>query len=74
MEETNVSSNFKLDRTKIQCATLVDENDELNQLGLSVFNQSDLEQGLIDQVDHVVSHKEREKVEKEIQNLENLIR
>jgi len=73
MEETNVSSNFKLDRTKIQCATLVDENDELNQLGLSVFNQSDLEQGLIDQVDHVVSHKEREKVEKEIQNLENLI-
>lgn len=83
MEDSNSSDaqlpeKFKLDRTKIQRATLVDENDELNQLGLSVFNQADLEQGLIDQVDHVVSHQEREnrreKLEKEIQMLENSIR
>lgn len=45
-EESQIPEKFKLDRKKIQTATLVDENDEINQLGLSVFNQADLERGL----------------------------
>ena len=44
-EETPLPEKFKLDRKKIQTATLVDDNDEINQLGLSIFNQADLEQG-----------------------------
>jgi acetylglutamate synthase len=40
-----VHEKFKLDRTRIQTAVLVDDNDEINQLGLSIFNQADLEQG-----------------------------
>jgi hypothetical protein len=44
-DENEIPEKFKLDRKKIQTATLVDENDEINQLGLSVFNQADLEQG-----------------------------
>jgi hypothetical protein len=49
-DENQIPKKFKLDRKKIQTATLVDENDEINQLGLSVFNQADLEQGLVDNV------------------------
>ena len=45
--ENNIPERFKLDRNKIQRAALIDETDELNQLGLSVFNQADLEQGTI---------------------------
>ncbi len=45
-DENRIPEKFKLDRKRIQTATLVDENDEINQLGLSVFNQADLEQGL----------------------------
>ena len=45
--ESRIPEKFKLDRNKIQTATLVDENDEINQLGLSVFNQVDLEQGFL---------------------------
>ena len=44
-DENHIPQKFKLDRKKIQTATLVDEDDEINQLGLSVFNQADLEQG-----------------------------
>jgi len=76
-DEKNIPKKFKLDRKKIQTATLVDENDEINQLGLSVFNQADLEQGLIDQVDNVVSSQERQHksahIEKQIQSLEQTI-
>ena len=75
--ENPIPEKFKLDRKKIQTATLVDENDELNELGLSVFNQADLEQGLIDQVDNVVSSQERHHksahIEKQIQSLEQTI-
>lgn len=75
--ENPIPEKFKLDRKKIQTATLVDDNDELNQLGLSVFNQADLEQGLIDQVDNVVSTQERQHksvhIEKQIQTLEQSI-
>lgn len=45
--QNEIPEKFKLDRHKIQTATLVDDNDELNQLGLSVFNQADLEQGFL---------------------------
>jgi hypothetical protein len=76
-DEKEIPKKFKLDRKKIQTATLVDENDEINQLGLSVFNQADLEQGLIDQVDNVVSNQERQHksvhIEKQIQSLEQTI-
>jgi flagellar biosynthesis chaperone FliJ len=76
-DENHIPGKFKLDRKKIQTATLVDENDEINQLGLSVFNQADLEQGLIDQVDNVVSSHERQHksdhIEKQIQSLEQTI-
>ena len=76
-DENEIPKKFKLDRKKIQTATLVDEDDEINQLGLSVFNQSDLEQGLIDQVDNVVSSHERQHksahIEKQIQSLEQTI-
>lgn len=44
-DENQIPEKFKLDRKKIHTATLVDEDDEINQLGLSVFNQADLEQG-----------------------------
>lgn len=44
-ENEEIPEKFKLDRNKIQTANLIDENDEINQLGLSVFNQADLEQG-----------------------------
>lgn len=75
--ENEIPEKFKLDRKKIQTATLVDENDELNQLGVSVFNQADLERGLIDQVDNVVSNQERQHksahIEKQIQTLEQSI-
>jgi hypothetical protein len=77
-DENHLPKKFKLDRKKIQTATLVDENDEINQLGLSIFNQADLEQGLIDQVDNVVSSHERQHksvhIEKQIQSLEQTIR
>ncbi|CAF1219120.1 unnamed protein product [Adineta steineri] len=73
-DENHIPEKFKLDRKKIQTATLVDEDDELNQLGLTIFNQADLEQGLIDQVDNVVSSHERQHktahIEKQIQSLE----
>ncbi|CAF4988711.1 unnamed protein product, partial [Rotaria magnacalcarata] len=76
VDNEEISEKFKLDRNKIQTAKLIDENDEINQLGLSVFNQSDLEQGLIDQVDNVVSHQERQHksihIEKQIQSLEQI--
>jgi len=76
-DENDIPKKFKLDRKKIQTATLVDENDEINQLGLSVFNQVDLEQGLIDQVDDVVASQERQHkfahIEKQIQSLEQTI-
>ncbi|CAF3418965.1 unnamed protein product [Rotaria socialis] len=76
VDDEEILEKFKLDRNKIQTATLIDENDEINQLGLSVFNQSDLEQGLIDQVDNVVSHQERQHksihIEKQIQSLEQI--
>jgi hypothetical protein len=49
-EEQHIPEKFKLDRKKIQTATLVDENDEINQLGLSVFNQADLERGSLSQL------------------------
>lgn len=75
--ENQIPEKFKLDRKKIQTATLVDDDDELNQLGLSVFNQADLEQGLIDQVDNVVSTHERQHksahIEKQIETLEQSI-
>ncbi|CAF1081670.1 unnamed protein product [Rotaria sp. Silwood1] len=74
IDDNEIPEKFKLDRNKIQTATLIDENDEINQLGLSVFNQADLEQGLIDQVDNVVSNQERHHksvhIEKQIQSLE----
>ncbi|CAF4368900.1 unnamed protein product, partial [Rotaria sordida] len=74
VDDNEIPEKFKLDRNKIQTATLIDENDEINQLGLSVFNQADLEQGLIDQVDNVVSNQERQHksvhIEKQIQSLE----
>lgn len=44
-KESHIPEKFKLDRKKIQTATLVDDNDEIDQLGLSIFNQADLEQG-----------------------------
>ena len=43
--DSQIPEKFKLDRKKIQTATLVDDNDEIEQLGLSIFNQADLEQG-----------------------------
>ncbi|CAF1423979.1 unnamed protein product [Rotaria sordida] len=74
VDDNEIPEKFKLDRNKIQTAILIDENDEINQLGLSVFNQADLEQGLIDQVDNVVSNQERQHksvhIEKQIQSLE----
>ena len=77
-DDSHIPEKFRLDRKKIQTATLVDDNDELHQLGLSVFNQADLEQGLIDQVDNVVSSQERQHktahIEKQIQSLDKTIR
>lgn len=45
VSDDDVADNFKLDRKKIQKATLIDESEELNELGLSIFNQTDFEQG-----------------------------
>ena len=44
-DKNETQEKFKLDTKRIQRATLVDDNDEINQLGLNIFNQADLEQG-----------------------------
>ncbi|CAF0958851.1 unnamed protein product [Didymodactylos carnosus] len=70
--ESTATTRFKLDRKKIRPTTIIDENDELMQLGLTVFNQQDLEQGIIDQVDNALANQERQKrkidLEKQIQS------
>ncbi|XP_052775006.1 DNA excision repair protein ERCC-6-like isoform X2 [Mya arenaria] len=58
------SSNFHVDMQLIPAAQLSEDLDELQALNIGVFNQEDLEQGVMQQVDEAIS-KEEEKKKKE---------
>lgn len=51
---------FLMDANEIQNVPESDQADELRGLGISVFDQGDLERGIMGQVDRMVQQKERE--------------
>ncbi|KAL4239940.1 DNA excision repair protein ERCC-6 [Mactra antiquata] len=55
---------FNVDMDLIQSANMNDDDDDLKALGIGVFNQEDLEQGVMQQVDDAIK-KEEEKRKKE---------
>ncbi|XP_059174899.1 DNA excision repair protein ERCC-6-like [Physella acuta] len=69
-EEKRASQNdaFHVNTSLIPQATLDEQGLELQELGLSVFNQDVLEQGIMDQVDQALVKEEKKRLEKILKN------
>ncbi|KAH9520103.1 DNA excision repair protein ERCC-6 [Bulinus truncatus] len=72
-ETTGPNDPFHVDTGLIPQASLDDQEAELQGMGLSVFNQFDLEQGIMDQVDRALAKEEenryRKILEKELKTI-----
>ncbi|XP_064478082.1 DNA excision repair protein ERCC-6-like [Ornithodoros turicata] len=60
------SSTFTVDTSRILAIPEEEQAEELRGLGISVYNQMDLERGILDQMDQAVAEGERQKWEKEL--------
>lgn len=60
-ENENGPSVFQVDRDRIESIAIENQSEELRALGITVYDQSKFEEGILRQVDHALEEQERKK-------------